>query len=77
MVRMLRAERQAFWGRVRAGQWAKEAAEAIGVYGGRGQRLFAECGGVMEPRFRPSGRYLSHAEREEIAILAGQGPRPA
>ena len=73
MVRMLRQERQAFWGQVRAGHWAKEAAEAVGVYGGRGQRLFAEAGGVMEPRTSPSGRYLSHAEREEIAILAGQG----
>ena len=41
MVRMLRAERQAFWDQVRTGCWAKEAAEAIGVYGGRGQRFFA------------------------------------
>jgi hypothetical protein len=66
---MLRHERQAFWDRVRAGSWAKEAAEAVGVSGERGRRLFAECGGVMEPRTSPSGRYLSHAEREEIAIL--------
>ena len=73
MVGMLRAERQAFWDQVRAGSWAKEAAEAVGVYGERGQRWFAQCGGVMEPRTTPSGRYLSHAEREEIAILAGQG----
>jgi IS30 family transposase len=72
MVRMLRQERQAFWEQVRAGRWAKEAAEAVGVYGGRGQRLFAESGGVMEPRTQPSGRYLSHADREEIAILHAQ-----
>ena len=76
MVRMLRQQRQAFWGQVRAGSWAREAAEAVGVSGDRGQRLFAECGGVMEPRCTPSGRYLSHAEREEIAILHGQGHGP-
>jgi IS30 family transposase len=76
MVVMLRQERQAFWEQVRAGNWAKEAAEAIGVSGARGQQLFAEAGGVMEPRTTPSGRYLSHAEREEIAILRSQGHGP-
>jgi transposase, IS30 family len=77
MARMLGQQRQAFWEQIRAGSWAKDAAEAIGVSGDRGQRWFAECGGVMEPRSRPSGRYLCHAEREEIAVLAavGHGPR--
>ena len=70
---MLREKRQAFWDQVRAGNWAKEAAEAIGVSGEQGRRLFAECGGVMEPRSTVSGRYLSNAEREEIAILHGLG----
>ena len=70
---MLREQRQAFWERVRAGAWAWEAAEAVGVSGGHGQRLFAERGGVMEPRSSTSGRYLSPAEREEIAILHVQG----
>lgn len=73
MVRMLRAERQAFWEQVRSGKWAWQAAEAAGVYGGRGQALFAQSGGVMEPRQRPTGRFLSHAEREEIAIAHAQG----
>ena len=72
MVRMLRAERQAFWIQVRSGKWAWQAAEAAGLYGGRGQALFAQAGGVMEPHYRPSSRFLSHAEREEIAILAAQ-----
>jgi IS30 family transposase len=72
MVRMLRAERQAFWEQVRSGKWAWQAAEAVGVYGGRGQALFAQSGGVMEPRLQHSGRYLSHGEREEIAILHAQ-----
>ena len=76
MVQMLRQQRQAFWDQVRAGRWAGQAAEAIGVSEGRGQRWFTECGGVMEPRCVPSGRYLSHAEREEIAILHSQGHGP-
>jgi transposase, IS30 family len=76
MVRMSRHERQAFWMQIRSGLWAKEAAEAIGVYGGRGQRFFAECGGVMEPLSTPSGRFLSHAERDEIAVLSAQGHGP-
>lgn len=76
MVRMLRAERREFWDRVRSGCWAKEAAEGLGMSGGRGQRFFAEAGGVMEPRTEPTGRFLSHAEREEIAVLAGQGHGP-
>jgi IS30 family transposase len=77
MVEMLREQRQAFWDQVRAGNWAREAAQAIGVSGDRGQSLFAEAGGVMEPRATPrSGRYLSHVEREEIAILRSQGHGP-
>lgn len=72
MVRMLRAERQAFWEQVRSGKWAWQAAEAAGLYGGRGQALFAQSGGVMEPRRRPTSRFLSHAEREEIAVLHAQ-----
>ena len=74
---MLRQERRAFWDRIRSGCWAREAAEAIGVSGERGRRLFAECGGVMEPRTTPSGRYLSVQEREEIAILHAQKLKPA
>ena len=74
---MLRDTRQQFWDEVRSGKWAWQAAEAVGVYGGSGQRLFAEAGGVMERRRESTGRYLSHAEREEIAVLHAQqlGPR--
>ena len=70
---MLRADRQAFWARVRAGNWAKRAEELAGVSKGAGQRLYAMSGGVMEPVTTPTGRYLSHAEREEIALLHAQG----
>jgi len=69
MARVLREVRQRFWDEVRAGHWAWEAGVAAGVSGDRGQRLFAEAGGVMEPRSRSSRRYLSQAEREKIAIL--------
>jgi IS30 family transposase len=72
MVRVVREVRQRFWDEVRSGKWAWDAGVAIGVSGGLGNRLFAEAGGVMEPRSRPSGRYLSQAEREEIAILHAQ-----
>ena len=69
--------RQRFWGEVRAGRWAADAAVAVGMSAKAGQVVFAEAGGVMEPRTQPSGRYLSHAEREEIALLRAQryGPR--
>lgn len=70
---MLRAKRHAFWDQVRAGNWVVEAAVAAGVSVRRAEGLYAESGGVMEPRTTPSGRYLSHAEREEIAILRSQG----
>lgn len=70
---MLRADRQAFWAQVRAGSWAKQAEELAGVSKGAGQRLYAKSGGVMEPATTPAGRYLSHAEREEIALLHVQG----
>lgn len=69
---MLRADRQAFWAQVRAGNWALQAEGLAGVSRGAGRRLYAQSGGVMEPATTPSGRYLSHAEREEIAILHGQ-----
>ena len=72
MTRVPRDVRQRFWEAVRAGMWATDAAAVAGVSRGLGERLVAERGGVMEPRTRPSGRYLSHAEREEIAVLRAQ-----
>jgi len=69
---MLRAQRQRFWEEIRSGKWAWDAAVATGVSGDQGRHVFAEAGGVMEPRCQPSGRFLSHAEREEIAVLYAQ-----
>ncbi len=73
MVQVGRAIELRFWEEVRSGRWAFEAGIAAGVSGETGQRIFAEAGGVMEPRTQPTGRYLSLAEREEIAILHAQG----
>ena len=72
MTRVPREVRQRFWEAVRSGMWAADAAAVAGVSRGVGDRLVAERGGVMEPRASPSGRYLSQAEREEIAILHAQ-----
>ncbi|GAB3784897.1 IS30 family transposase [Nocardioides ungokensis] len=67
-----RATRQVFWEAIRSGSWVSDAAGAAGVSRGTGQRMFRHFGGVMEPCSRPSGRFLSPAEREEIAILHAQ-----
>lgn len=51
-----------------------EAAAAVGVSQPVGQRWFHD-GGAMPPfdlKKGPSGRYLSFAEREEIALLEAQ-----
>ena len=65
-----RVVRERFWELVRSGMLPREAALAVGV---RGDRWFAAAGGVKGNGPGPvSGRYLSLAEREEIAVgLAG------
>ena len=52
-----------------------EAAEAIGVSQPGGQRSFHNAGGMppFDLKSHPSGRYLSFAEREEIALLRIRG----
>jgi IS30 family transposase len=72
-----RAERVRFWEGVRAGLGPGEAVVAAGL-GRQARRWFAEAGGVMANGPGPaSGRYLSVAEREEIALgrAAGKGVR--
>src|SRR5262249_51062895 len=50
------------------------AAIAGGVSGPVGVRWFRERGGMASNQLTPpSGRYLSFAEREDIALLRGQG----
>jgi len=73
-----RAVRAGFWDGVRSGLSLRRAAEAAGVHRHQAEAWFREAGGV--PANGPAaggGRYLSLAEREEIAAgaAAGQGVR--
>jgi IS30 family transposase len=65
----------AFWVEVAKGLLPIEAAAVIGVSQPVGQRWFHNAGGMppFDLKFQPSGRYLSFAEREEIALLNAQG----
>ena len=63
-----------FWGVIATGVTSEDAAAAVGVSGAVGCRWFRHGGGM--PPFsldEPAGRYLSFAEREEIALLHAQG----
>jgi IS30 family transposase len=63
-----------FWREIRKGLLPREAAEAVGVSQPVGSRWFRHGGGMPSVELAPlSGRYLSFAEREEIAILRAQG----
>jgi IS30 family transposase len=65
---------RAFWLKVAEGLTSEEAAIACGVSGPVGSRWFRERGGMPSIQLKPlSGRYLSFAEREEIALLRSQG----
>ena len=76
MVR--REDRRRFWVSIAAGQSSEDAAVGAGVSQAVGTRWFREAGGMppstLAPSLKPSsGRYLSFAEREELAILRTQG----
>lgn len=63
-----------FWVKIAEGLSSEEAATACGVSGPVGGRWFRERGGMPSIQLNPpSGRYLSFAERENIALLRGQG----
>src|SRR5437016_325231 len=69
-----REDRQRFWREIAAGRSSEEAAAAVGVSQAVGSRWFRDGGGMPPISLAPlSGRYLSFAEREEIAILHAQG----
>ena len=63
-----------FWVLIRAGLSTDDAAIAVGVSMGTGLRWFNHAGG-MSPLslMKQSGRYLSMAEREEIACGLAAG----
>ena len=63
-----------FWRVVATGLTSEQAALAAGASQAAGSRWFRERGGMSPFDLAPaSGRYLSFAEREEIAILKAQG----
>src|SRR6201994_2074109 len=73
-----RAEQEVFWLGIAAGLNSENAALKAGLSDAVGPRLFRRAGGMPPSMFRPSakplsGRYLSFAEREEIALLRAQG----
>src|SRR5919204_426944 len=68
-----REDRQRFWRAVAAGWSSEAAAAAAGVSQAVGSRWFRDGGGMPPISLAPlSGRYLSFAEREEIAMLHAQ-----
>jgi len=73
-----RDERRRFWAAIAAGMASEVAAIGAGVPQAVGTRWFRKAGGMPPAMFarsaKPlSGRYLSFAEREEIALLRVQG----
>jgi len=73
-----RDEQRQFWAAIAAGMASEDAAVQAGMSQAVGTRLFRKAGGMPPAMFRPSadplsGRYLSFAEREEIALLRVQG----
>jgi len=73
-----RAEQERFWQAIAAGASSEDAALKAGVSQAVGTKLFRRAGGMPPAIFRCSakplsGRYLSLAEREEIALLNAQG----
>ncbi len=73
-----REHQQQFWAAIAAGGSSVEAAVSVGVSPAVGVRWFRNAGGMppshLSPSSQPpSGRYLSFAEREEIALLRAQG----
>jgi transposase, IS30 family len=66
--------RQRFWTAIARGLSSEDAAVEAGVSGPVGVRWFREGGGMPSVTLAAaSGRYLSFAEREEIAISRAQG----
>jgi transposase-like protein len=66
--------RQRFWAAIARGLSSEDAAVQAGVSAAVGVRWFREGGGMPSVTLGPgSGRYLSFAEREEIAILRAVG----
>ncbi|MDN5698268.1 MAG: IS30 family transposase [Rubrobacter sp.] len=61
-----------FWTRVAEGLPSEDAAVACGVSPAVGARWFRQSGGMPQITLTVSGRYLSFAEREDIALMRAQ-----
>jgi transposase-like protein len=69
-----REHRQRFWAEIARGLGSEAAGIEAGVSPAVGVRWFREGGGMPPVSQAPlSARYLSFAEREEIALLRAQG----
>src|SRR4051812_14752468 len=69
-----RAVQREFWRLIASGVTTVQSAEGVGVSAPVGIRWFRHAGGMAPLSLdEPSGRYLSFAEREEIALLKAQG----
>ncbi len=68
-----RERQRQFWVQIRRGAGVCAAAEAAGVSATSGREWFTQAGGVAPARNEPSGRYLTVAEREQIAIGVALG----
>src|SRR6266699_2486613 len=69
-----REHRQRFWAAIARGMPSEDAGIVAGVSAVVGTRWFRDSGGIRPVSLAPlSGRYLSFAEREEIAILLARG----
>ncbi|WP_405623824.1 IS30 family transposase [Streptomyces sp. NBC_00076] len=68
-----RAVQREFWRLIASGVTTVQAAERVGVSAPVGIRWFRHAGGMTPLSLdEPTGRYLSFAEREEIALLKAQ-----
>ena len=73
-----REDRRRFWAVIAAGLSSEDAAADAGVSPAVGVRWFREAGGMPPSTFAPSSkplsaRYLSFAERKDLAILRARG----
>ncbi len=65
---------RAFWRLIAQGKRTEDAALEVGVSWPVGSRWFRHAGGMPPLTLaEPTGRYLSFAEREELALLRAQG----
>jgi len=68
-----RSVQREFWRLIASGLRTEDAATGVGVSWPVGSRWFRHAGGMSPISLdEPSGRYLSFAEREEIALLRAQ-----